>query len=80
MTIKLDKGVNIGGEDNSVSPLIKFFIDGKQVGKSSVIKKEWFAKMSRVQSYRSKRVNVAGPEFGCVQNGKTINKKNFFFK
>ena len=39
----MDKGVNIGGEDNSVSPLIKFFIDGKQVGKSSVVKKEWFA-------------------------------------
>ena len=42
----MDKGVNIGGEDNSVSPLIKFFIDGKQVGKSSVVKKEWFAKIT----------------------------------
>ena len=68
MTIKLDKGVNIGGEDNSVSPLIKFFIDGKQVGKSSVIKKEWLAKISRVQSYRSKRVNVAGPDSSKLEN------------
>ena len=42
----MDKGVNIGGEDNSVSPLIKFFIDGKQVGKSSVVKKEWLAKIT----------------------------------
>ena len=49
----MDKGVNIGGEDNSVSPLIKFFIDGKQVGKSSVVKKEWFAKHTSQSQYET---------------------------
>ena len=56
----MDKGVNIGGEDNSVSPLIKFFIDGKQVGKSSVVKKEWFAKMSLTVTVRNKKLDLLG--------------------
>ena len=57
----MDKGVNIGGEDNSVSPLIKFFIDGKQVGKSSVVKKEWFAKMSLTVTDRDSRYDAKNP-------------------
>ena len=39
VTIKLERGEGIGGDDNGVSSYIKFLIDGKELGKSHTMKK-----------------------------------------